>query len=683
MVATVHPAVAHTDESISTCKFAQRVAQIKNEVSVNEVVDHAALIQRLKEENRMLRESGGLADDDGKGTLTPAELRSLHAEVRAFVADADPRALVQWGKTKRAARVRHAMWILKGLLLEGWRPHHAPAAEAWTSGLEQRATRGAEGAADAAGSAADASTSGGGGDAGGGAPAADDADDEARWGAASSARRRARDEQQGGEEARAVSAEDEAEEARRQALLERTADAPPTSSAAVRAEEAAWLAGAEGAYDLFRTRYAQGAALARQIRDAKASLRAEIESAQGVGLSLRAARDAIAALKAQVEARRVSIAVASVLPPPPSSSSSSAPDHGGGYEWHVDGIIEKATGGGSGGGGSGGGSGEERKDEEEVRLCAELQQAKLKYHRLADELKHSKQRCSALQARCDGLYGASEAIFTEWWPLACAALGSGPPPALSSQPPPPATSERHAAEASAQQRQSTPPPPVERGERPREAWSGDRGAANRGAAASERGAPAVVAAGGAAYLAMLEDPEAALAEFRRAHWAAEKAAARDALKRRLHESYAGAKEAGELVARKRASVTELKQRLGEADVTGGVAEDDVARLRSQLQLDTTLYKGAVASLRELKSEIEGLQGELSRSQAVLQRDFQAWHQRALAEARGGGARADAGAAPMRTTSKPQKEPAATARRGGGGGALRDGTNVIDLSVEIS
>ena len=39
MVATVHPAAVHTDESISTCKFAQRVAMVKNDVSINEEVD--------------------------------------------------------------------------------------------------------------------------------------------------------------------------------------------------------------------------------------------------------------------------------------------------------------------------------------------------------------------------------------------------------------------------------------------------------------------------------------------------------------------------------------------------------------------------------------------------------------------------------------------------------------------
>ena len=46
--------------------------------------------------------------------------------MRSFVANEDPSAVIQWGKGKRAARVRHALWILKGLLLEGWRPHHTP-----------------------------------------------------------------------------------------------------------------------------------------------------------------------------------------------------------------------------------------------------------------------------------------------------------------------------------------------------------------------------------------------------------------------------------------------------------------------------------------------------------------------------------------------------------------------------
>jgi kinesin family protein 6/9 len=170
MVATVHPAVSHTDESISTCKFAQRVAMVKNEVSVNEEVDQAVLIARLQDENRKLREAGGgaggSAEDDPTKQLSAEELQQLHRDVRAFVSDADPQVTLAWGPGKRLAKVRHALWILKGLLLEGWRPHRAPPAEAWSA---ERLARSAPAptagvvAAGAAGASGGVGTGGGGG----------------------------------------------------------------------------------------------------------------------------------------------------------------------------------------------------------------------------------------------------------------------------------------------------------------------------------------------------------------------------------------------------------------------------------------------------------------------------------------------------------------------------------------
>lgn len=43
------------NESISTCRFAQRVALIKNNIQRNETVDPAVIIARLKRENAELR----------------------------------------------------------------------------------------------------------------------------------------------------------------------------------------------------------------------------------------------------------------------------------------------------------------------------------------------------------------------------------------------------------------------------------------------------------------------------------------------------------------------------------------------------------------------------------------------------------------------------------------------------
>ena len=52
MVATISVEEDDLDESISTCRFAGRVALIKNSVIRNEAVDPSIIIERLKRENR-------------------------------------------------------------------------------------------------------------------------------------------------------------------------------------------------------------------------------------------------------------------------------------------------------------------------------------------------------------------------------------------------------------------------------------------------------------------------------------------------------------------------------------------------------------------------------------------------------------------------------------------------------
>jgi kinesin family protein 6/9 len=72
MIATISPDAQFTDESVSTCHFAQRVALVKNSASVNEEVEPELVIQRLRAEVRRLREeveflSGKNDDDEGEG----------------------------------------------------------------------------------------------------------------------------------------------------------------------------------------------------------------------------------------------------------------------------------------------------------------------------------------------------------------------------------------------------------------------------------------------------------------------------------------------------------------------------------------------------------------------------------------------------------------------------------------
>ena len=635
MVATVHPAVTHTDESISTCKFAQRVAMVKNEVSRNEEVDHAALISRLKEENRALREAGGLTDDDATKRLSPEELATLHGEVRAFLSSEDPEATVAWGKGKRAARVRHAMWIMKGLLLEGWKPHHAPSAEAWTVGLHERAGKGG-GSGRHGGSEEEPQVDLSAGEDLGSTRTHAFGEEESSSGG-----------RDGGSAEQA--AQNDEEWAQRREMLRRAADAP-TCTPSILASECEALRVAEHAFHLFCTVYAHGQSLSERHREAKLAYRQQVERAQQVHSTLRAARDAVSSAKSQVEARRVSMAVASVLPDGGSSGGDA------GYEWHVDGIMKHAS-SSNGGGSSGdraGGSGEPKQDPEEMRLCGELQTAKQKYHQLADELKRLKQQCSSLQSRSESLHAACEAAFVKWWPLACEEHSMLPPSAA-------AMSE--GVENRPPQQEAAMPQPSHG--KKREAW-GEQPTAPPPAASSASQHTAT------SWLALLNDPEAALAEFRASHWEEGKVQQRDELKHRLNEAYSGAKEAGERVQRKRMAVGELKSVLAQAEAAAAEGEDlsggpaDTDRLKAQLGLETTMYKGAVASLKELKAEIEGLQEALKRSQALLQRDFQRWHEPALAEAR---KRAGGGGG------------GGSAR--GGGGAFRerknDGMRVVEVS----
>lgn len=60
MVATISAEREQTDESISTCRFAQRVALVKNDANVNEAMDPASVIRRLKAEIKVLKEEIGV-----------------------------------------------------------------------------------------------------------------------------------------------------------------------------------------------------------------------------------------------------------------------------------------------------------------------------------------------------------------------------------------------------------------------------------------------------------------------------------------------------------------------------------------------------------------------------------------------------------------------------------------------
>lgn len=55
MITTIHSEEDNLEESISTCKFAMRVAMVKNSLIRNEKIDPSVLIERLKRENAELK----------------------------------------------------------------------------------------------------------------------------------------------------------------------------------------------------------------------------------------------------------------------------------------------------------------------------------------------------------------------------------------------------------------------------------------------------------------------------------------------------------------------------------------------------------------------------------------------------------------------------------------------------
>ncbi|CAD7696223.1 unnamed protein product [Ostreobium quekettii] len=94
MIANITFEQMHVDESISTCKFAQRVAMIANEVVVNEELDPQLVIKRLKKEVHDLKEDLRMlkGEEADRGPLTEEERERLGKDVAEYCADTSPEA---------------------------------------------------------------------------------------------------------------------------------------------------------------------------------------------------------------------------------------------------------------------------------------------------------------------------------------------------------------------------------------------------------------------------------------------------------------------------------------------------------------------------------------------------------------------------------------------------------------
>lgn len=117
MIATCSIEKRNIDESISTCRFAQRVAMIKNDVMVNEELDPKLMIQKLKREVQSLKEELALATGEQRtDALTDEELDRCREAVSAYLTDTDPDAILSIGADMR--KIQACFSILKKFVLD-------------------------------------------------------------------------------------------------------------------------------------------------------------------------------------------------------------------------------------------------------------------------------------------------------------------------------------------------------------------------------------------------------------------------------------------------------------------------------------------------------------------------------------------------------------------------------------
>ncbi|XP_034516552.1 kinesin-like protein KIF6 isoform X5 [Ailuropoda melanoleuca] len=115
MIATLSLEKRNIDESISTCRFAQRVALIKNEAVLNEEIDPRLLIVRLQKEIQELKDELAVVTGEQRTeALTDAELLQLEKLITSFLEDQDPESRLEVGTDMR--KIHHCFHHLKKLL---------------------------------------------------------------------------------------------------------------------------------------------------------------------------------------------------------------------------------------------------------------------------------------------------------------------------------------------------------------------------------------------------------------------------------------------------------------------------------------------------------------------------------------------------------------------------------------
>ena len=108
------PEEAQLDESMSTCRFSQRVAMVSNRMEINEEVDPKLLVARLKSELRELKEEiqvlRGEGYDRAIAALSDSEKERCAELVDQYVSDGAEGATLNPGEM---AKVQYCFRLLR------------------------------------------------------------------------------------------------------------------------------------------------------------------------------------------------------------------------------------------------------------------------------------------------------------------------------------------------------------------------------------------------------------------------------------------------------------------------------------------------------------------------------------------------------------------------------------------
>ncbi|NXO57844.1 KIF6 protein, partial [Aramus guarauna] len=115
MIATLSIDKRNIDESISTCRFAQRVALIKNEAVLNEEIDPRLMIVQLKKEIQELKDELALVTGKQRTSeLSQEELLQLDELIETFLEDNDSDSTLDVGADMR--KIKYCFIHMKQLM---------------------------------------------------------------------------------------------------------------------------------------------------------------------------------------------------------------------------------------------------------------------------------------------------------------------------------------------------------------------------------------------------------------------------------------------------------------------------------------------------------------------------------------------------------------------------------------